>query len=164
MTSSESPEQQQLSGELAHLVCFRLGEEEYGVDISQVQEINRMMPITRVPRAPAFMKGVINLRGQLIPVVDLRLRFGMLAVEPTKSTRIVVVEIGHSRVGMIVDGVSEVLKMPIEHIEPAPEMITDIEAGYIKGVGKFGERLIVLLDLGPIVLGAGEAGAAAVSD
>jgi purine-binding chemotaxis protein CheW len=160
MTSSDASEQQ-LSGETAHLVCFRLGEEEYGVDIGGVQEINRMMPITRVPRAPAFMKGVINLRGQLIPIIDLRLRFGMPSVEPTKSTRIVVVEIGHSRVGMIVDGVSEVLKLPVEHIEAAPDMITDAEAGYIKGVGKFGDRLIVLLELGPIIAAAGQPPAAA---
>src|SRR5271169_1648890 len=107
---------QQLSGETAHLVCFRLGDEEYGVEIGQVQEINRMMTITRVPRAPSFMKGVINLRGQLIPIVDLRERFEMPAIEPTKATRIVVVEIGHSRIGLIVDGVSEVLKLPVEHI------------------------------------------------
>jgi purine-binding chemotaxis protein CheW len=155
MTSSDS--EQQLSGEMAHLVCFRLGDEEYGIEISGVQEINRMMPITRVPRAPEFMKGVINLRGQLIPIIDLRLRFGMPSVEATKSTRIVVAEIGHSRVGMIVDGVSEVVKLPVEHIEAAPDMITDAEAGYIKGVGKYGERLIVLLELGPIVAGAGGA-------
>lgn len=154
---------QQLSGEMAHLVCFRLGGEEYGVDIGGVQEINRMMPITRVPRAPAFMKGVINLRGQLIPIVDLRQRFGMAPVEPTKATRIVVVEIGHSRVGLIVDGVSEVLKIPIEHIEAAPNMMTDVQGGYIRGVGKSGERLIVLLELGPIILSASEADATPAS-
>lgn len=153
----------QLSGEIAHLVCFRLGEEEYGVDIGGVQEINRMMPITRVPRAPAFMKGVINLRGQLIPIVDLRQRFGMAAVEPTKATRIVVVEIGHNRVGLIVDGVSEVLKIPIEHIEAAPNMMTDVQGGYIRGVGKSGERLIVLLELDPIILSASEADATPAS-
>jgi len=162
MAASDSSPQartgDQLSGETAHLVCFRLGNEEYGVEIGQVQEINRMMPITRVPRAPSFMKGVINLRGQLIPIVDLRERFGMPAVDPTKATRIVVVEIGHSRIGLIVDGVSEVLKLPVEHIEPAPDMMTDVQTGYVKGVGKSGERLIVLLDLGPIILGATEAG------
>jgi purine-binding chemotaxis protein CheW len=154
---------QQLSGETAHLVCFRLGGEEYGVEIGQVQEINRMMPITRVPRAPSFMKGVINLRGQLIPIVDLRERFGMPAVEATKATRIVVVEIGHSRIGLIVDGVSEVLKLPVEHIDPAPDMMNDAQSGYVKGVGKSGDRLIVLLDLGPIILGTTEAGIATAS-
>jgi purine-binding chemotaxis protein CheW len=154
---------QQLSGETAHLVCFRLGDEEYGVEIGQVQEINRLMSITRVPRAPSFMKGVINLRGQLIPIVDLRERFAMPAIEPTKATRIVVVEIGHSRIGLIVDGVSEVLKLPVEHIEPAPDMMSDVQTGYVKGVGKSGDRLIVLLDLGPIILGATEAGVATAS-
>jgi purine-binding chemotaxis protein CheW len=146
--------EQQLSGESTQLVCFRLGSEEYGLDIGQVQEINRMIAITRVPRAPSFMKGVINLRGQLIPIIDLRVRFGMPAVEPTKSTRIVVVEIGHSRVGMIVDGVSEVLKIPVEHVEAAPEMVSGADSSYVRGVGKFGERLIVLLDLAPIVFPA----------
>jgi len=154
---------QQFSGEMAHLVCFRLGAEEYGIDIGQVQEINRMMPITRVPRAPAFMKGVINLRGQLIPIVDLRQRFGMVPVEPTKATRIVVVEIGQNRVGLIVDGVSEVLKIPVEHVEAAPNMMADTEAGYVRGVGKSGERLIVLLELAPIILSATEADATPAS-
>src|SRR5579875_3223808 len=147
--SAQSANEQQLSGETVHLVCFRLGAEEYGLDIGQVQEINRMMPITRVPRAPSFMKGV----------VDLRERFGMATVEPTKATRIVVVEVGHNRVGLIVDGVSEVMKIPVERIDPAPEMLSEAQAGYVKGVGKSGDRLIVLLEAAAVIAGSSEAGA-----
>jgi purine-binding chemotaxis protein CheW len=135
------------------VVSFKLGSEEYGVDIGQVQEINRMVAVTKVPRAPQFMEGVINLRGQLIPIIDLRTRFGMERVEHSKSTRIVVTEIGTKRIGMVVDSVSEVLRLPLEQIEEAPDMISGVETEYIRGVGKLEERLIILLDLGKIVTG-----------
>lgn len=136
------------------VVSFKLGSEEYGVDIAQVQEINRMVSITHVPRAPQFMEGVINLRGQLIPIIDLRTRFGMPRSEQTKNTRIVVTEIGAKRVGMVVDSVSEVLRLPSEQIEDAPEMITGVDTEYIRGVGKIEDRLIILLDLARIISGA----------
>jgi purine-binding chemotaxis protein CheW len=142
---------QQLSGEVVQLVSFRLGTEEYGVDISQVQEIIRLVEITHVPRAPHFMEGVINLRGQLIPIIDLRTRFGMPRIEPTKSTRIVVTEIGHKRVGIVVDSVSEVLNIPIENVEDAPEMVAGVGTEYIQGVGKLGDRLIIVLDLSMVI-------------
>ena len=140
--------------ETIQVVSFKLGSEEYGVDIAQVQEINRMVAVTHVPRAPQFMEGVINLRGQLIPIIDLRARFGMPRTEHTKNTRIVVTEIGTKRVGMVVDSVSEVLRLPVEHIEPAPEMITGVDTEYIRGVGKIEDRLIILLDLAKIISGA----------
>ena len=136
------------------VVSFSLGSEEYGVDIAQVQEINRMVAVTHVPRAPQFMEGVINLRGQLIPIIDLRTRFGMPRVEHTKNTRIVVTEIGTKRVGMVVDSVSEVLRVPLDQIEDAPDMITGVDTEYIRGVGKVDERLIILLDLAKIISGA----------
>src|SRR5450631_3585437 len=97
----------QLSGRTLQVIGFALGSEEYGVDIAQVQEIHRMVTITRVPRAPQFMEGVINLRGQLIPIIDLRTRFGMDRSERTKNTRIVVSDVGAKRLGMVVDSVSE---------------------------------------------------------
>ena len=140
--------------ETIQVVSFKLGSEEYGVDIAQVQEINRMVAITHVPRAPQFMEGVINLRGQLIPIIDLRTRFGMPRTEHTKNTRIVVTEIGAKRVGMVVDSVSEVLRLPSDQIEDAPEMITGVDTEYIRGVGKIEDRLIILLDLGRIISGA----------
>ncbi len=146
-------ENQQFSGEVVQVVSFRLGHEEYGVDIAQVQEIIRMVAITHVPRAPRFMEGVINLRGQLIPIIDLRTRFSMSRQEHTKSTRIVVTEIGSKRVGMVVDAVSEVLNIPIENVEDAPEMVAGVGTEYIQGVGKVGERLIILLDLTMVISG-----------
>lgn len=138
---------------LVQVVSFRLGTEEYGVDISQVQEIIRMVEITHVPRAPHFMEGVINLRGQLIPIIDLRTRFGMQRTAHTKSTRIVVTEIGSKKVGIVVDSVSEVLNIPIEQVEEAPEMIAGVGTEYIQGVGKFNDRLIILLDLTMVMSG-----------
>src|SRR5579875_1688869 len=136
------------------VVSFKLGSEEYGVEIAQVQEINRMVAVTHVPRAPQFMEGVINLRGQLIPIIDLRARFGMPREEHTKNTRIVVTEIGTKRVGMVVDSVSEVLRLALDQIEPAPEMITGVDTEYIRGVGKIEDRLIILLDLAKIISGS----------
>jgi len=142
-----------LSGETVQVVSFHLGSEEYGVDISQVQEIIRMVEITHVPRAPRFMEGVINLRGQLIPIIDLRTRFGMQRGEQTKSTRIVVTEIGSKRVGIVVDSVSEVINIPLEQVENAPDMIAGVGTEYIQGVGKVNERLIILLDLTMVITG-----------
>jgi len=146
-------EQQHLSGERIQVVSFHLGSEEYGVDISQVQEIIRMVEITHVPRAPRFMEGVINLRGQLIPIIDLRTRFAMPRADHTKSTRIVVTEIGSKKVGIIVDSVSEVINIPLEQVEDAPDMIAGVGTEYIQGVGKVHERLIILLDLTMVMTG-----------
>ena len=139
--------------ETVQVVSFKLGSEEYGVDIAQVQEINRMVAVTHVPRAPQFMEGVINLRGQLIPIIDLRTRFGMQRIAATKSTRIVVTEIGSKRVGIVVDSVSEVLNIPLENVEGAPDMIAGVGTEYIQGVGKVGERLVILLDLTMVISG-----------
>jgi purine-binding chemotaxis protein CheW len=139
--------------ETVQVVSFKLGSEEYGVEIAQVQEINRMVAVTHVPRAPQFMEGVINLRGQLIPIIDLRARFGMPRVEHTKNTRIVVTDIGAKRVGMVVDSVSEVLRLATDAIEDAPEMITGVDTEYIRGVGTIEDRLIILLDLAKIITG-----------
>ena len=133
------------------VVTFALGSEEYGVDIAQVQEINRMVTITHVPRAPKFMEGVINLRGQLIPIIDLRLRFGMERSERTKNTRIVVTEIDAKRIGMVVDSVSEVLRVPVEQIEDAPDLVAGVDTEYIRGVAKMGDRLIIMLDLSRVI-------------
>jgi purine-binding chemotaxis protein CheW len=153
MADGREEKKQQFSGEVVQVVSFRLGSEEYGVDISQVQEIIRMVEITHVPRAPKFMEGVINLRGQLIPIIDLRTRFGMQRIDKTKSTRIIVTEIGNKRVGIVVDSVSEVLNIPIENVEDAPEMIAGVGTEYIQGVGKMDERLIIMLDLTMVISG-----------
>src|SRR6266516_3972712 len=105
-------------GDEQQLVVFELGAELYGVEIARVHEIIRLQAVTRVPRSPAFVEGVINLRGKVIPVVDLRRRFGLPSADHTRSTRIVVVEIGDQVVGIVVDGVSEVLRVSTSIVEP----------------------------------------------
>lgn len=129
------------------IVVFELGDERYGLDIAAVYEIIRHQPITAVPQAPAFVEGVINLRGRIIPVVDLRERFGLTASELTKAARIVVAETAGTRVGLVVDGVSEVLMVPSDAVEPTPDVAAGIDAAYLRGIAKLGDRLIILLEL-----------------
>jgi purine-binding chemotaxis protein CheW len=137
--------------ELLQLVSFNIGSEEFGVDILKVQEINRMAEITKVPQAPHYVEGVINLRGKVIPIVDLRKRFGLEIKEYDKNTRIVVVDIEGNVMGMVVDSVSEVLRLPTNTIEPPPEIVTGINSEYIKGVAKLEDRLLIFLDLSKVI-------------
>jgi len=132
---------------ILQLVTFKLGSEEFGVDILKVQEIIKMMNVTRIPNSPAFIEGVINLRGKIIPIVDLRKRLGFKDQEFDKSTRIIVVELDGLVLGFIVDSVSEVLRIPEDTIEPPPSMVAGIESEYIEGVGKLDDRLLILLEL-----------------
>ena len=134
-------------GKILQLVTFKLGNEEFGVDILKVQEINKMMNITKIPNAPVFIEGVINLRGKIIPIVDLRKRLGFKDQAYDKSTRIIVVELDGLVLGFIVDSVSEVLRIPDSTIEPPPSMVAGIESDYIEGVGKLDDRLLILLEL-----------------
>lgn len=133
--------------DLIQLVTFRIGEEEFGVDILAVQEIIRLMQITMVPRAPEFIEGVINLRGKVIPVVNMRARFNKPEHKPDSSTRIVVMELGQKIVGFLVDGVSEVLRIPETTVEDPPPVVAGIGSEYIRGIGKLDNRLLILLDL-----------------
>ena len=133
------------------LVVFELANEVYGVDIGRVQEIIRMTTITRLPRAPEFVEGVINLRGKVIPVVDLKKRFGLRDSEEGRSSRIVVVDVGQQTLGMVVDGVSEVLRVTKGAIEPPSPVVTTIESDYIRGIAKLEGRLIILLDLDKVL-------------
>lgn len=133
------------NGEVLQLVSFQLGPEEYAIDILGVQEIIRVVEITHVPNAPHFVDGVVNLRGKVIPIINLRTRLGLSAVEPTKDTRIVVVEVAHLILGFIVDSVEEVLRLPEEFIEPPSS--TGGAADFHKGVGRVDGRLLILLDL-----------------
>jgi len=133
--------------ELTQLVTFSIGEEEFGVNILQVQEIIRTMEITNVPRAPEFVEGVINLRGKVIPIVDMRRRFGLESKEHDKYTRIIVIEIDMIIVGFVVDAVSEVLRIPANSVQPPPPVVAGMDSDYIDGVGKLDDRLLILLDL-----------------
>jgi purine-binding chemotaxis protein CheW len=130
-----------------HLATFFLGKEEYGVDVRLVQEIIRVTEITQVPRAPEFVKGVINLRGRIIPVVDLKQKIGLGEVAVARLSRIVVVKIKERLIGLLVDGASQVLKVPVSTIEAAPEEVVEFDATAIRGVAKLPGRLIILMDL-----------------
>jgi Chemotaxis signal transduction protein len=133
--------------ELLQLVTFGIGDEEFGVDILRVQEIIRTMEITKVPRAQDFVEGVINLRGKVIPIIDLRRRFGLPSRKHDKHTRIIVIELYDIIVGFVVDSVSEVLRIPASTVETPPSVVSGVEAEYIRGVGKLQDRLLILIDL-----------------
>ena len=129
------------------LVVFDLAGENYGVDIGDVREIIRMQDITQVPSTPAFVEGVINLRGKVIPVVDLRKRFFLEVGEQTKDNRIVVIDISGKDIGMVVDAVTEVIRIPTDSVEPPSSVITTADSEYLLGIAKLDSRLIILLDL-----------------
>jgi purine-binding chemotaxis protein CheW len=129
------------------VVGFRIGNETYGVRIGSVREIVRVPEITIVPNAPEAIEGVINLRGKIIPVMDLRRRFGNVSVQPDKKNRILVVELESRLLGLIVSSASEVLKIPPSEIEPPGTVFAEGESSYVTGVGKLKGRLIILLDI-----------------
>jgi purine-binding chemotaxis protein CheW len=133
------------------LVIFKLGQEEYGVDIFQVREIRAVEAITRVPRSPEFIEGITNLRGKVIPIMDLGKRFELETKQRDKNTRIMVTELEGNTIGMLVDSVSEVLRLSPEDIEPPPTIATTVASEYIKGIGKKENRLIILLDLAKVL-------------
>ncbi|MHB8854897.1 MAG: chemotaxis protein CheW [Ignavibacteriaceae bacterium] len=149
MTSLENLKKE--SSELLQLVSFMIQDEEFAIDILFVQEINRMLQITKVPNAPAFVSGVVNLRGRVIPVIDLRTKLGMEVKKHDKNTRIVVVEVKEKTVGFIVDAVKEVLRIPASITEPPPELVTGINSEFIMAVGKLEDRLITLIDIEKIL-------------
>jgi purine-binding chemotaxis protein CheW len=145
-----------------HLATFFLAGEEYGVDVRLVQEIIRVSEITQVPRSPSFVKGVINLRGRIVPVVDLKRKLGLGEVdERARPSRIVVAKLRDRLVGLLVDGASQVLKVPVAKIEGAPEEVVSIDANYIRGVAKLEKRLIILMDLAQVLFPELREGAAA---
>ena len=133
------------------VVVFDLNEEAHGVDISQVREIIRMEEITRVPRAPEFVEGVINLRGKVSPVVDLRARFSMPSTERTDEHGIVVVDVDGQDIGMVVDAVTEVSRTPSDSIEPPSSVITTDDSEYLTGIVKTDDKLIILLDIAKVI-------------
>ncbi len=138
-------------GDLLQLVSFHVGDEEFAIDILGVQEIIRMVELTPVPNAPYFVEGVINLRGKVIPILDLRSRFSLPAADRTKDTRIIVVEIANTVLGFIVDSVEEVLRLPEKLIETPPSTGRGGSAEFHKGIGRVHGRLLILLDLGQIL-------------
>jgi len=134
------------------VIVFNLGEERYGVEISQVREIIKPSQITRIPNAPGFVEGVINLRGQITTIINLRKRFGMESKDVDVNTRIIVVEYKDAVIGMMVDTVNEVKYLPSSDIEELPNIITSRnEAKFLKGVGKLPDGLLILIDLNKVL-------------
>ena len=142
------------------IVIFELSSEYYGVDIAAVQSIIKIQPITKLPHTPEFVEGVTNLRGKVLPVIDLRKRFGVIARDVDRNSRIIVVSFDQNEVGMIVDEVSEVVTVPAGCVEAAPAIATTVDSTFIKGIAKLGsnsgssqqeERLVILLDLAHVL-------------
>jgi purine-binding chemotaxis protein CheW len=150
------------AGSLLQLVTFTISSEEFGLDILKVQEIIRTMEITRVPRAPEFVEGVINLRGKVIPIIDLRRRFGLESKAHDSHTRIIVVEINAMIVGFVVDSVSEVLRIPSSTVEAPPPVVSGVDSEYISGVGKLEDRLLILIDLNKLLSDAEQGAIASI--
>jgi purine-binding chemotaxis protein CheW len=128
-------------------LTFSLGDEEYAVDILTVQEIRGYEHVTRLPDSPAFIKGVINLRGVIVPIVDLRLKFELGQAKYDALTVMVILNLGNRVMGMVVDGVSDVVRLPAEEIKPAPYLGGSVDTRYLKGVATVGERMLLLLDI-----------------
>ncbi len=139
------------SGNEIQLVVFKLGREEYGVSILQVQEITRITEITRVPHSPDYIKGVMNLRGSVLPVIDLKKRLNLPPQDYTDDTRIIIIKVEDVTVGMIVDAVSEVTTIDQSSIEPPQAVVGGIAADYLSGVGKLDNRLLILLNTDAII-------------
>jgi purine-binding chemotaxis protein CheW len=140
---------------LIQLVSFKLGDEEFGVDIFKVREINKMTDITKVPNAPFFVEGVINLRGKITPVIDLRTRLGLDKKADNSESNIIVVEIDERWVGLVVDKVEEVLRIPSNITEPPPAMAAGIDSEFITAVAKLEDKLLILFDIDKL-LSSGE--------
>ncbi len=128
-------------------VIFKLASEDYGIDILKVQGIERVLTITRVPKTPAFVEGVCNLRGSIVPVIDLRKRFNLPEKAADENTRIIVVSLEDVRVGLVVDSANDVITIKTDDIEPTPSVIDSIDNRFISGVGKLQDRLVIILDL-----------------
>jgi purine-binding chemotaxis protein CheW len=148
---SDSAVEEAIDSEVIQLVSFMLDEVEYGVDILSVHEILRYPEMTRLPNTPRFIKGVINLRGNVLPVVDVRLRFGFPKGNITDLTRIIVVETGGKQVGLLVDNVYQVVRIPTANVDPPSELITGVSEEFISGIGRLKDRLIVLLNMSHII-------------
>jgi len=136
--------------EVDQIITFRIEDEEYGLEILKVKEVIRIKEITRLPKAPSFVKGVINLRGDVIPIIDLRDKFGLSQREYSEMTRVIVAEVDNKSIGMVVDSVSHVIRISSDQIDPSP-LISGLASEYVRGVVKLGERLIVLLNIDKIL-------------
>ena len=138
-----------LAGETVgqEFLIFTLGNEEYGIDILKVQEIRGYDQVTRIANTPAFIKGVTNMRGVIVPIIDLRVKFSQQSVSYDENTVVIVLNFGQRVVGIVVDGVSDVLSLTAEQIRPAPEFAVTLATEYLTGLGSLGERMLILVDI-----------------
>ena len=132
--------------ELRQLISFSVGDEEYGLDLLRVKEVIRVRQVTWLPKAPSFVRGIINLRGDVIPIIDLRDKFGLESSEYSAQTRVIVVEIEGRLMGLVVDSASQVVRIPVDQIDPPPPVLGGFSQALITGVGKRDDRLIILLN------------------
>jgi purine-binding chemotaxis protein CheW len=135
-------------------LSFRLGNEEYGVDIQKVQELRAYTPVTAIANAPAFVKGVVNLRGVIVPIIDLRIKLGFATPSYDQFTVVIILFVGDGQVGVVVDSVSDVLTLTPEQIKPVPPVHAGAEASYVTGMGALDERMIILVDIELLLAGA----------
>ena len=131
----------------SEFLTFTLGSEEYGMDILKVQEIRGYDAVTTIANTPEFIKGVINLRGTIVPIVDLRIKFHLCTVEYNQLTVVIILNLGHRVVGIVVDSVSDVLALTPEQIRPAPDLSAGLDTRYLMGLGTVGERMLILVDI-----------------
>lgn len=155
-TATRPPKRAQGSTEVTtsvrEFLAFKLGAEEYGIDILRVQEIRSFEQPTRMANAPAYILGVVNLRGVIVPIVDMRIKFGVGTVEYTPFTVVIILSLGGRVVGMVVDGVSDVTSLRSDQIRPAPEFAATVDTRYIKGLGTLGERMLIVVDIEKLML------------
>jgi purine-binding chemotaxis protein CheW len=151
MGAMENMEGQVSSGAREYLT-FRLDQEEYGIDILKVQEIRGYEPPTRVANAPDFLKGVVNLRGTIVPIVDMRLKFSCAQAEYNAFTVVIILNLRNRIVGIVVDSVSDVMELPPESLKPAPDIESVIESGAVIGLGSLGDRMLILIDIERLML------------
>ncbi|AMV22951.1 Chemotaxis protein CheW [Gemmata sp. SH-PL17] len=156
MSSLDSHDKTELVTHGSQFLAFRLGDEEYGVEILRVQEIKGYSRITPLPNTPSEMKGVMNLRGSVVPVIDLRIRLGMREAEYTVFTVIIVVTVGTKIVGLVVDAVSDVLNVESDEKLPAPDLGAGVDTSFLTGIARTGERLVSLLNIDKLIGNAGE--------
>jgi purine-binding chemotaxis protein CheW len=149
--SMEESQARGLAAEMKQLISFTVGAEEYGLELSRVKEVIRMRQVTWLPKAPASVKGVINLRGDVIPIVDLRERFALAAQTQTAMTRVIVVEVQGRMVGMVVDVANQVVRVPADQFDPPPSVMGGTDRGYVTAVGKLGDRLVVMINVDRIL-------------
>jgi purine-binding chemotaxis protein CheW len=147
---------QPMAGAEVHRECltFRLGAEEYGIDILKVQEIRGYDAVTTIANAPEFIKGVINLRGVIVPIVDLRIKFNLGRPEYDQFTVVIILNLANRVVGIVVDSVSDVLTLTAEQVRPAPEFGSAVDTRYVTGIGTLGERMLILVDIERLMTGA----------